>query len=71
MTVYLRANNGIMGLEIIDNGVGFDLAEVEQDGGMGLKTMQQRAGVINGDFAIKTAPNLGTTIQVEVKETDE
>ena len=71
VTVYLRTSDDLMSLEIVDNGVGFDLAEAEEEGGMGLKIMQDRAAQIDGDFFVKTAPNQGTTIQVEVKKTDE
>lgn len=71
VTVFLRANDGIMGLEIIDDGVGFDMVEAGQSNGMGLNTMQQRANKINGDFTIETAPKKGTSIQVEVKKGNE
>jgi len=71
VVVYLHANNGIISLEIVDNGVGFDLAAAEKSGGMGLKSMQERASQINGDFTINTAPDQGTTIQVQVKMVDE
>ena len=70
VTVYLQAN-GIMGLKIVDNGRGFDLNEVEQKGGLGLQSMEERAAQINGKFTIHTAPNQGTTIMVEVKNRDE
>ena len=71
VTVYLRANDGIMGLEVVDNGRGFDLTEVRENGGMGLKSMQDRSGQINGEFDIQTAPNQGTIISVTVKQTHE
>ncbi len=71
VTVYLRANDGIMGLEVVDNGRGFDLTEVRKGGGMGLKSMQDRSGQINGEFDIQTAPNQGTKISVIVKQTHE
>jgi PAS domain S-box-containing protein len=71
LTVYLQASDGIMGLRVVDNGIGFDIAEARGKGGLGLKTMQERATQINGDFAIETAPNQGATIKVEVKKSDE
>ena len=71
VTVYLRAKNGIMRLEVADNGRGFDLAEARKSGGMGLKTMQERSKQINGEFEIQTAPNRGTKVLVQVKQSHE
>lgn len=71
VTVYLRADNGIMGLEIVDNGRGFELAEASLKGGMGLQTMQERAAQINGRFSIDTAPTQGTSIKVEIDGNDD
>ncbi|UCC51517.1 MAG: ATP-binding protein, partial [Anaerolineaceae bacterium] len=71
VTVYLRAENGIMGLEVADNGRGFDLAEARKSGGLGLKTMQERSEQINGDFEITTAPNQGTKVMVQVNQSHE
>ena len=71
VTVYLRAENGIMGLEVADNGRGFDLAEARKSGGLGLKTMQERSEQINGEFEITTAPNQGTKVMVQVKQSHE
>lgn len=71
VTVYLRAKNGIMGLEVADNGRGFDLTEARKSGGMGLKTMQERSKQINGEFEIQTAPNQGTKVLVQVKQSHE
>jgi signal transduction histidine kinase len=70
VTVYLRGNNHIMGLEVVDNGRGFDIAEARQKGGMGLKIMHERAVQINGEITITTAIGQGTTIVVEVKNKD-
>lgn len=67
VTVYLRGSNHIMGLEVVDNGRGFDMAEARQKGGMGLEIMHERAAQINGDITITTAIGQGTTIVVEVK----
>jgi signal transduction histidine kinase len=68
VTVYLRGQNSLMALEIVDDGQGFDLQEAEQSGGMGLKTMQERAARVNGRFDINTAPGQGTSVKVEVEK---
>jgi signal transduction histidine kinase len=71
VNVFLRADNGIMGLEIVDNGRGFDPEEADQAGGMGLQTMRERAAQINGRFNIDTAPGQGTSIQVKIDRNDD
>ena len=43
----------------------FELAEASKNGGLGLKTMQERANQINGQLTIKTAPNQGTIVKVQ------
>ena len=67
ITVHLKGKDGIMQLEIVDNGRGFELAEASKNGGLGLKIMQERANQINGQLTIKTAPNQGTIVKVKVK----
>jgi signal transduction histidine kinase len=67
ITVHLKGKDGIMHLAIVDNGRGFELAEASKNGGLGLKIMQERADQINGQLSIKTAPNQGTIVMVEVK----
>ena len=71
VNVFLRADNGIMGLEIVDNGRGFDPEKADQAGGMGLQTMRERAAQINGRFNIDTAPGQGTSIQVKIDRNDD
>jgi signal transduction histidine kinase len=68
VTVYLRDNHGTMGLEIVDDGRGFELAEAESSGGMGLQTMRERAAKIGGRLSINTAPGQGTSVMVEVEK---
>jgi signal transduction histidine kinase len=71
VTVYLQANNGMMELEVKDDGLGFDLSEAHKKGGLGLRNMQERASQMNGEFTIKTAPNQGTIVKVKVMKSNE
>ena len=71
VTVYLQAINGMMELEVEDDGRGFDLSEAHKKGGLGLRNMQERASQMNGEFTIKTAPNQGTIVKVKVMKSNE
>lgn len=54
-------------LEVHDDGSGFDLANAQRNrAGMGLLSMNERVGLINGALEIKTAPGSGTTVSATV-----
>lgn len=50
-------------LIVSDNGTGFDPGV--PDYGLGLRTMRERAGLINADYNLESAPGRGTSIEVE------
>lgn len=55
-------------LEISDNGIGFDLHEkFASDGHYGLKSMKDRANIINADLFLETEPGKGSKVSVEVE----
>jgi len=56
----------LVGLEISDDGVGYDAATAGDNGGMGLRSMEERARRINGRLIVDSVPGKGTTIRVEV-----
>lgn len=56
----------LVGLEISDDGVGYDAATAGNNGGMGLRSMEERARRINGRLIVDSVPGKGTTIRVEV-----
>jgi signal transduction histidine kinase len=56
----------LVGLEISDDGVGYDAATAGDNGGMGLRSMEERARRINGRLVVDSVPGEGTTIRVEV-----
>ena len=70
--VYIHAWNddGKIVLEVIDNGIGFDPANVKA-GGMGLNNMAIRASEIGGILAVVSAPGEGACIRFEVKTEEE
>ncbi len=55
-------------LEVADDGQGFNLAEVQVKGGLGLISMQERAEKIGGQLEIDSAPGEGTRVSVKVLE---
>lgn len=58
-------------LIIQDDGVGFDLENIEVRGsGLGLYGMKERASLFGGEVSIRTAPGEGTTINVKIELND-
>jgi len=66
VTVRLGADDAGLKLEVMDNGQGFDLGSVGDQGGMGLASMQERARNLGGSLQIASRPGQGTSIKVHV-----
>jgi signal transduction histidine kinase len=64
--VTLARDDGIVSLEVADDGIGFDPRAVSQQAGMGLKGMRERAAQINGKLRVISEPGRGTQVQLEV-----
>jgi nitrate/nitrite-specific signal transduction histidine kinase len=62
VTVHIAATHGSVELEVKDDGVGFDLQEACQRGGMGLLGMRERAEHIRGTLKIQSIPGEGTLV---------
>ena len=62
-------------LEISDNGVGFDVAEVNKSydkrGSLGMVNLRERTELVNGVLSIKSTPGKGTKIQVFIPLTED
>ncbi len=71
---YMPKNNDIALLEIVDNGVGFNVEEIsgsyERRGSFGMVNLQERTSLINGRLHIDSTPGEGTRIQVAIPLTD-
>jgi len=63
-TVKLEAVDKRIHLSIRDNGIGFDVAASTHKGGIGLLSMKERVRLVDGEFALKSAPGQGTRIDV-------
>ena len=72
ISIHLSYIENNIELDIQDNGIGFDIAQVEERSkedslnGFGLSTMKERARLLSGAFSIDTKPGAGTKIHVFV-----
>jgi len=70
VTVRLIASFPNIILKIEDNGIGFDtdvrLDAIVNEKRMGLRSMQERASLLNGSFGIQSLERKGTKISIEV-----
>jgi signal transduction histidine kinase len=67
LIVRLNAEPNLFYLEVQDDGLGFDLAESRQSGGLGLQSIEERVLKVNGKLTIESPIGKGTTLRVEVK----
>ena len=68
VTVTVRRVEDEVQLAVADDGQGFNLTAVyEQGGGLGLRSIEERVRLVGGRLAIDTAPRRGTTITVWVR----
>ncbi|MDK1028211.1 MAG: histidine kinase N-terminal 7TM domain-containing protein [Anaerolineae bacterium] len=67
VTIYLRVDNRRVTLEIVDDGIGFNLGLIDS-GGLGLGNMQERAIQAGGTCKIVSEPGQGTRIIVEIED---
>jgi signal transduction histidine kinase len=66
VTVDLQIRSHWVILDICDNGVGFELEYVSNNGGRGLHNMRQRAQRLGGHLEIISSPGAGTRIKTEI-----
>jgi len=58
-------------LEVSDEGVGFDAANTNNGGGLGLVSMAERIHHVSGTFTIDSQPNAGTRIRARLPLTEQ
>jgi signal transduction histidine kinase len=61
--IRLGADDGMVGVEVCDDGDGFDPDGVADRHGMGLALMRERVEELGGRFAIVSRPGSGTTVR--------
>lgn len=64
--VSLRGNGELLEVTVRDQGCGFDLAKLGENPGLGIRSMEERARLLNGEFKVHSHPGEGTTIQASV-----
>lgn len=68
-TVEITTNikGGIFNLSVVEDGIGFDVATIQQEkGGMGLNSIKRRIEMIAGELTIRSVKNTGTTILIAI-----
>ncbi len=70
-SLHLWGTGDTVQLEISDSGSGFEVDQAQGGTGLGLISMQERAHLVNGSFAIESEPGRGTRIMVCVPLTGE
>jgi signal transduction histidine kinase len=69
--LWLRRGPGTATLEVVDDGRGFDVRRAEERRpGMGLFSMRERVGLVNGTLALVSAPGRGTRVVATVPLTE-
>jgi two-component system nitrate/nitrite sensor histidine kinase NarX len=68
--VSLNAEDGVVILDVADDGSGFDPGRLEEalDHGFGLGSMRERVELIGGTLAVHTAPGKGTRVEVRLEQ---
>lgn len=61
MWLRLTVSDGVMSIEVSDNGCGFAVGAA-REGGNGLRNMAARMEEIGGQFVVRSAPATGTTV---------
>jgi signal transduction histidine kinase len=64
--VDLGVSRNKLTLAVQDRGCGFDLAQLHHKEGLGIRSMEERARVLGGEFQIESMPGKGTTVKVWV-----
>jgi signal transduction histidine kinase len=66
--VHLHFTDATVSLEVNDDGVGFDLQKMQSEahGGVGLRSIAERAARVGGGLTLESQPGAGTRLRVEV-----
>ena len=69
--VNLAIDPSFIKVSIKDNGKGFDTNKLKESGGLGLRLLQERVDMLGGIINIKSTPEKGTEVILQVPLTDD
>jgi PAS domain S-box-containing protein len=64
--IHIKYDESSVSLEMIDDGLGFDMNTADQSGGFGLQGIKERVQRLRGRQEIESAPMKGTSLKVKV-----
>jgi signal transduction histidine kinase len=64
--ILLKIRGDRLEVSVRDEGVGLDLKDLARTEGLGIRSMEQRASQLGGEFKIQSAPGCGTSIRAWV-----
>jgi two-component system sensor histidine kinase DegS len=64
INISLNIDTDAVKMTVDDNGVGFDVSEIQKTGGLGLKLIRERVELMNGSMNIDTTPGKGCAISI-------
>jgi two-component system, NarL family, sensor kinase len=64
--VQLIGKDGTLSITVEDNGRGFDKKVLENSGGIGYTSLQNRVTYLKGTIDLRTAPGMGTSVHIEL-----
>ena len=68
VSITLTDSDNVYGLEICDDGKGFDLAATKKMGLFGLQGIAERIQMLGGKLSIETAPGCGMTLKAQLPQ---
>lgn len=66
VVIRLHQNERTVCMKIIDDGIGFDIETIQEQRGLGLSGMTERAAELGGTLVLSSQPGEGTRVKVEV-----
>ncbi len=64
--VILHENNGMLSIQIKDNGIGFKVTDLAESEGLGVAGMRERASLVGGWLEVDSKPTQGTQVNFKV-----
>ena len=67
VTVNIHCDVSSVDIEVADDGIGFETNRT-RTGGMGMRTMRERADLLGGTLVVRSSPGEGTFIKMHVEK---